>query len=71
MSKSDEENKLSASSRDKNDESINDKESAVNQGDDISGSGNLDKIRDILLPKLISGKVDVSELDIDFGEVAT
>ncbi|MBC8484811.1 MAG: restriction endonuclease subunit S, partial [Bacteroidetes bacterium] len=29
---------------------------------------NLHQTRDLLLPKLISGKVDVSELDIDIGE---
>ena len=29
---------------------------------------NLIQTRDILLPKLISGKIDVSELDIDIGE---
>lgn len=30
---------------------------------------NLRQIRDLLLPKLISGKIDVSELDIDIGEM--
>lgn len=29
---------------------------------------NLQKTRDLLLPKLISGEIDVSELDIDTGE---
>ena len=30
----------------------------------------LRKTRDLLLPKLISGELDVSELDIDIGEYA-
>ena len=32
---------------------------------------NLRKNRDLLLPKLISGELDVSELDIDTGEEAS
>jgi type I restriction enzyme S subunit len=31
----------------------------------------LRKTRDLLLPKLISGKLDVEELDIDTGEAVT
>ena len=31
---------------------------------------NLRTTRDLLLPKLISGKLDVEELDIDMGEPA-
>jgi type I restriction enzyme S subunit len=31
---------------------------------------NLRKTRDLLLPKLLSGKIDVSDLDIDIGEDA-
>jgi type I restriction enzyme S subunit len=29
---------------------------------------NLRQTRDLLLPKLISGKIDVSDLDIEIGE---
>jgi type I restriction enzyme S subunit len=32
---------------------------------------NLRQTRDLLLPKLISGKIDVSELDIDTGDIET
>ena len=31
---------------------------------------NLKQTRDLLLPRLISGKIDVSELEIDIGEDA-
>ena len=34
-------------------------------------NANLRQTRDLLLPKLISGEVDVSELDIEIGEVET
>jgi type I restriction enzyme S subunit len=35
-----------------------------------SANANLRSTRDLLLPRLISGKIDISELDIDFGESA-
>jgi len=35
-----------------------------------SGNSNLRQTRDLLLPKLISGELDVSKLDIDTGEAA-
>jgi len=39
---------------------------------DILGrkNNNLRQTRDLLLPKLISGKIDVSDLDIDIGASA-
>ena len=36
----------------------------------ISKNDNLRKTRDLLLPKLISGQIDVENLDIDTGEIA-
>lgn len=36
----------------------------------ISKNNNLRKTRDLLLPKLISGQIDVENLDIDTGEIA-
>jgi type I restriction enzyme S subunit len=36
----------------------------------IEKNNNLRQTRDLLLPKLISGELDVSELEIDIGEAA-
>ena len=33
-------------------------------------NNNLHKTRDLLLPKLISGQIDVENLDIDTGDIA-
>ena len=38
----------------------------------MTKNNNLKKTRDLLLPKLISGKIDVSELDIDLeGQISS
>ena len=46
-------------------DSFNSQVACLNQKKD-----NLRKTRDLLLPKLISGQIDVENLDIDIGEIA-
>jgi type I restriction enzyme S subunit len=46
-------------------DSFNSQVACLNQKND-----NLRKTRDLLLPKLISGQIDVENIDIDTGEIA-